>query len=734
MPTYTAGSEFSVNTTTSNSQENSSVAALDGGGFVAVWDHEVPSENDTVKLVAVQRFDSAGSKAGEEFTIQMASDQILDGEPKVAGLKDGGFVVTWNENAVTDFSNEEVKAQIFDADGSARGETFVVNTVTELEQSMVDITAHENGGFAAVWASGDGFGDQDHDISAQVFDKNGNKVGSEITLNTTSADHQVNPSISTLSNGSYVAVWQDTAVDDDVIYGRIFSAEGQLVGNEILIHKPTDGETVWPDVAGLKNGGFVVAWHADVTEHVGPTSAIEAQLFDNNGSPTTEKLSVGSDYGSSYVVNVESLADGGFIATWESLGTQVDGSNFGVAAQLFDASGNKVGDEFTVNHTTQHHQRAPSVALLKNGDLAFAWQTVDDPSSDAIPDYDISARLYSAQSKVPSEPQRLVGGDGDDKFAGGDQNDLLMGNGGADNLTGNGGDDVVLGGRGNDVLKGNAGADIMFAGAGDDLIWAGSADDAGDTIIGGAGDDISGGGAGGDFMVGGGGDEGEATQLTTQYDQADDDGSDTLFGADGDDTILGGGWDDGKVADNGKFDIGEQITTGTDANQLWAGAGNDLVYGAAGNDHIGAKEGNDTIFAGDGNDIVYGGADTGNDLIDGAGGADKLYSGAGNDTVDGGAGDDQLFDSTGDDIYTGGDGVDMFLFSATRGTDIITDFNVADDILRIAVTTTDFKSVDDVKAAAVQQDGGILLNLGGDHSVLLQGLVLADLDQMTYSF
>ncbi|WP_447932829.1 beta strand repeat-containing protein [Sphingopyxis fribergensis] len=92
----------------------------------------------------------------------------------------------------------------------------------------------------------------------------------------------------------------------------------------------------------------------------------------------------------------------------------------------------------------------------------------------------------------------------------------------------------------------------------------------------------------------------------------------------------------------------------------------------------GRTSGNDTINAGAGNDIVYGQE--------------------GNDTINGGDGDDLISGGTGRDVMTGGTGTDTFVFNAGEsratiggsgnagtitGHDVVTDFNVAVDVLNL---------------------------------------------------
>jgi VCBS repeat-containing protein len=68
-----------------------------------------------------------------------------------------------------------------------------------------------------------------------------------------------------------------------------------------------------------------------------------------------------------------------------------------------------------------------------------------------------------------------------------------------------------------------------------------------------------------------------------------------------------------------------------------------------------------------------------NDVINGAGGSDRLIGGLGNDRLDGGTGRDTLEGGLGNDILTGGAGADDFVFGLLSGTDHITDFKPGED-------------------------------------------------------
>ena len=103
----------------------------------------------------------------------------------------------------------------------------------------------------------------------------------------------------------------------------------------------------------------------------------------------------------------------------------------------------------------------------------------------------------------------------------------------------------------------------------------------------------------------------------------------------------------------------------TDYDSLYA-SDNNLV-GDAGNNYLDGGAGNDTISGLDGNDVLLGGP--GNDTIAGGNGSDTLIGGAGIDTL------------------TGGSGRDRFTFNSSQdGSDVVTDFAVADDLIVLSAS------------------------------------------------
>lgn len=334
----------------------------------------------------------------------------------------------------------------------------------------------------------------------------------------------------------------------------------------------------------------------------------------------------------------------------------------------------------------------------------------------------------------PAEPDRIVGGDGNDTLHGSATDDTILGNNGSDSIFGGDGSDRIDGGIGHDTLFGGAGDDTLLGGAGNDVIYGGAGNDnidggeQGDQLYGDAGNDTIHGRGGHDFIAGGF-------------------GADHLFGGAGGDTIRG---DDG--ADRMEGGDGHDILRGNKGHDsLFGGKGNDQLFGELGDDLLDGGAMADSLFGGAGRDTLYGG--TGSDLLEGGDGPDMLYGGSeadrlfggnghdfldggtGHDLLSGGNGNDTLLGGLGSDTLTGGAGSDVFAFTSADESpandqhDTITDFTRGEDRIDLSALAAasfiggaTFSGTGQAQLRFSQVDGGgmVFLDVDGDGRAELQ--------------
>jgi Ca2+-binding RTX toxin-like protein len=105
----------------------------------------------------------------------------------------------------------------------------------------------------------------------QRFDANGNKLGSETRINTTTEGELANIDIEVLPTGHIVAVWEGKGTqpghEDDVgLFQQIFDADGNKVGTETRIATSTIGTQKWASIQDLEDGSWIVQWQGNGTQ------------------------------------------------------------------------------------------------------------------------------------------------------------------------------------------------------------------------------------------------------------------------------------------------------------------------------------------------------------------------------------------------------------------------------------------------------------------------------------
>jgi hypothetical protein len=255
-----------VNTWTTDWQSGPSITSLSNGGFVVVWNSL--EQDGSYYGVYGQRFDPNGNKVGSEFQVNTwtTDRQWL---PSITSLSNGGFVVVWESGCdylgctPQDGSSDGVYGQRFDSNGNKVGSEFQVNTWTTNIQEAPHIALLPNGGFVVVWDSW-GQGGSSRDIYGQRFDSSGSKAGSEFQVDTSTGDDRWGALISWLSNGAFVVVWSSYGQDgsDDGVYGQRFDSNGNKVGSEFQVNIWTTSKQLGSSITSLSNGGFVVVWES----------------------------------------------------------------------------------------------------------------------------------------------------------------------------------------------------------------------------------------------------------------------------------------------------------------------------------------------------------------------------------------------------------------------------------------------------------------------------------------
>jgi Ca2+-binding RTX toxin-like protein len=359
--------EFKVNTYTTNSQFNPTVAIDADGDFVISWTSD-GQDGDGYGIYA-QRYNSAGVAQGNEFKVNTYTTSSQS-NPTVAIDADGDFLISW-QSFSQDGSGNGIYAQRYNSTGVAVGNEFKVNTYSTSSQFNPTVAIDADGDFLISWIS-DGQDGSGNGIYAQRYNSAGVAVGNEFKVNTYTTNSQVNPTVAMDAGGDFVISWQSYYQDGDGygIYAQRYNSAGVAVGNEFKVNTYTSNFQVNPTVAMDTDGDFVISWQSYGQD--GNGYGIYAQRYNSAGVAVGNEFKVNT-YTANYQVNPTVAIDGvgNFIISWTSDGQ--DGNGYGIYAQRYNSAGVAVGGEFKVNTYTDNYQFQPTVAMDAGGDFVISW-------------------------------------------------------------------------------------------------------------------------------------------------------------------------------------------------------------------------------------------------------------------------------------------------------------------------------------------------------------------------
>lgn len=359
------GSEFQVNTLTTNEQYLPSITSDAQGNFLVVWNSAFGGS-----YVYGQRFDSTGTALGGELEL---NDSTLGIEISRSVAADGGgdFLGVW-EGDDTFGGDRYLSGRAFDPNGVPRGAAFPIDSSSPIESYDLrpQIAAFGEGKFVVTWQD---YVDYELQVVGRIFDESGNPTSGQFAVSQSPEDTNRYPDVAG-SGDEFVVVWEHSKVGGAgvLLHARRFDSGGDPIGEEFQISESSSGEQIQSSVAMDSTGRLVIAWNAYDPDD--PGWSLFARRFDATNSPVGGDLHVNtSTTGSPRDPSVAVDASGEFVVVWHA-GLQ-DGSGGGVFGQHFDSAGEKLGGEFQVNTYTTGNQGYPQVVAQGASIFVAVWSS-----------------------------------------------------------------------------------------------------------------------------------------------------------------------------------------------------------------------------------------------------------------------------------------------------------------------------------------------------------------------
>ena len=240
------------------------------------------------------------------------------------------------------------------------------------------VTSLSDGGYVAVWRPSDA----PSTLMGQRFKADGEKQGLYLAVDTAGVNVVQRPAVAGLADGGFVVAWVGTAEGSSArrIYAQRFAADGAPQGGAFVV--ASGGiDRVAPSLAGLTGGGFAAGWWEGFR---GPN----VRVYDAQGQPLGGKELVSSNtIGSG--VSLVGLPSGGFEAA-----VAYGGNTSGIFKQRFDAAGGKDG---SLVGMASGVTSVPVATALPGGGTAWAWYRLPDQGG-----AEWFARTYNASGSASS--------------------------------------------------------------------------------------------------------------------------------------------------------------------------------------------------------------------------------------------------------------------------------------------------------------------------------------------
>ncbi|MBX3412470.1 MAG: hypothetical protein KF708_07270 [Pirellulales bacterium] len=435
------GGEIRINTIATGTQSNAAVAMDTDGDFVVTWSsygHDATSGWD----VFARRFDARGNaRDATEFRVN-STVQGIQRFPTVAMDVDGDFVVAW-QSYLQDGSGYGIYAQRYTSAGERLGgvnEQQRIRILGEPTTGSFRLRLGNDAGAPVTALITYSTTDRD-DVTAQKIEDALRALGIEVEVDARSSSEFA---VTFIGKGGSLDRPQLVPVNPVFVDGTNSTVAVNTtipgVSGEFRVNETTFQNQRFASAAADAFGNFVITWTSNAQDGDLPFDTnIYYRRFSSSGTPLSGELrvnvndtinvpntglrTVDHQSGSQMYSRVAMDANGDFVITWTSYGTDGSGNGYGpgvggqngVFARRFRPDGtdqtvaHPVTNEqvriFRVNTFTDGNQQYSSISMTPDGTFVIVWESYQDDGApvNGIPDsFGVYAQRYAPNEAVGS--------------------------------------------------------------------------------------------------------------------------------------------------------------------------------------------------------------------------------------------------------------------------------------------------------------------------------------------
>jgi hypothetical protein len=273
--TWLTTTDLVVSAFTNNFQVNPAIATLNNSNIVVVWSSFNQASTNSLLDVYAKILSPSGATVKAEYLVNQFTNWNQR-TPAVAALKNGGFVVAWvseqqrstapvlGTNSTYYMAGSivvpsvDIYARLFQSDGTASGNEFIVNTDGNPCANPA-VAAASDGTFMVAWSGRDmAVYTNGWDACARPFSANGNG-GNLLMVNTHRSGNQFAPRLNA-TGLDYMLVWTSMDISGKGIFGRFVHSDGTPTSGEFQVNTTTISQQLQPVVASDGVNQFLAIW------------------------------------------------------------------------------------------------------------------------------------------------------------------------------------------------------------------------------------------------------------------------------------------------------------------------------------------------------------------------------------------------------------------------------------------------------------------------------------------
>jgi hypothetical protein len=210
--------------------------------------------------------------------------------------------------------------------------------------------------------------------------------------------------ITALSDGSFALTVLDS-VTSNAVNSVVYTAQGVFAGGGAAMPPADPQSESYPDIAGLANGGYALAWEEWFTVNGLYQPLIYTAVYDAQGNQISTPIEASSGLSYSELPEVTALNDGGYALTWRAANSNPDLTG-DLCTRFFDSAGQPVTAAINLTGPLGGYDElalagAP-IGVLTNGNVVYSWR------SGALGQGDVYTAIYSATGTKVLGPTNLT--------------------------------------------------------------------------------------------------------------------------------------------------------------------------------------------------------------------------------------------------------------------------------------------------------------------------------------